>query len=144
MVMVWTQVDEAVFVSLLRLRVGFVDFSHIQGTAETLRLLAKMMSRARDRHFGTLDLVVKLKEVKELFCNFNDSISLPGINYYEETNSVLATESYFSHFTEAEECPLHKGFRLNGMAEFRAIREIVHVGGVIKLNFEVLFQNASY
>ncbi|KAH6781403.1 hypothetical protein C2S51_006696 [Perilla frutescens var. frutescens] len=142
MVMVWTQVDEAFFVSLLQLRVGFADFSHMQGTTETLRLLAKMMSRARDRHFGTVDLVVKLKEMKEMFCNFTDFISLSGINYCEETNRVLATQVYFTHFIEPEkECLMHKGFRLNGMVEFRAVREIVHVGGMIKFNFEALCKN---
>ncbi|KAH6774988.1 hypothetical protein C2S52_012549 [Perilla frutescens var. hirtella] len=137
--MVWSKIDEAVFVSFLRLRVGYVDLSHTICTAEMLRLLAKMMSKARDRQFSTIDLVMKLKELKEIFDHFENFKRLHGINYADESNIVMATDVYFSQFNDSNnECSMHKEFRLNGMDEFRAIREIDLVGGIVALDFEAL------
>ncbi|KAH6762329.1 hypothetical protein C2S52_019762 [Perilla frutescens var. hirtella] len=109
------------------------------GNSEVLNLLAKMMSRARDRHFMTIDLVIKLKELKDVFYSFENFKRLPGINYDEENNVVTAADAYFSGFNDFnKESPVHQEFRVNGMDEFRAIREIVVIGGVIKLDFEAL------
>ncbi|KAH6792035.1 hypothetical protein C2S52_002512 [Perilla frutescens var. hirtella] len=109
------------------------------GNSEVLNLLAKMMSRARDRHFMTIDLVIKLKELKDVFYSFENFKKLPGINYDEENNVVTAADAYFSGFNDFnKESPVHQEFRVNGMDEFRAIREIVVIGGVIKLDFEAL------
>ncbi|KAH6781060.1 hypothetical protein C2S52_012297 [Perilla frutescens var. hirtella] len=98
-----------------------------------------MMSRAWDRHFMAIDLVIKLKELKDVFYSFKNFKKLLGINYDEENNVVTAADAYFSGFNDFnKESPVHQEFRVNGMDEFCAIREIVVIGGVIKLDFEAL------
>ncbi|KAH6780125.1 hypothetical protein C2S52_011362 [Perilla frutescens var. hirtella] len=131
--------DEAVFVSFLRLRIGFVDLSHALGTALTLDLLAKLMSGARYRHFRTIELVHKLKELKELFYSFEKFKMLPGITYDEDSNCVTTIDAYFSLFSDIRaECEMHRDFRLNEMPEYRGIRDIIQLGGVVNTNFESL------
>ncbi|KAH6767192.1 hypothetical protein C2S52_018175 [Perilla frutescens var. hirtella] len=138
--MSWSESDEAVFVSFLRLRVGFVDLSHTQCTAETLKLLVRLLSEARYHHFRTIELVLKLNELKDLFCLFEKFKTLPGINYDEGSNYVTTTDVYFSSYDDISyECEMYIEFRLNGMPEYRGIRDIIELGGVMKLDFESLF-----
>ncbi|KAH6780170.1 hypothetical protein C2S52_011407 [Perilla frutescens var. hirtella] len=79
------------------------------------------------------------QELKDVFYSFENFKKLPGSNYDEENNVVTAADAYFSGFNDFnKESPVHQEFRVNGMDEFRAIREIVVIGGVIKLDFEAL------